>query len=97
MKWRQNDRLVSIEIEIDNVLQNKVLTTWDEKSLRIDAENKFDFIYYIEVELAHTIMENFCTFKVFPEKLEVKVKKSPKDVTNIDTYHEWESLFKCSS
>jgi hypothetical protein len=97
VQWRQNDRLVSIEIEIDNVLRDKVMTTWDETSLKIEAENKFAVCYHIEIELAHPIMENFCTFKVFSEKLEVKVKKSTKDVTQPVNDHQWTSLFKNNS
>ena len=94
VKWRQNDRLVSIEIEIDNVLRNKVMTTWDENSLRIEAENHSAGCYCIEIQLAHPIMENFCTYKVFPEKLEVKDKKRTADTTKLVDDHQWTSLFK---
>ena len=91
IRWRQNNRVVSIEIGLSGVSQNEVTPLWEENSLRIEVKNQaLKTKYFLELELANDI--NFLTYRVSSQYIEVKVKKSIQD--DIINGKSWQNLYK---
>ena len=96
LKWKQNNKLVKIEIDINDVVREQIDLSWDEKSLTLEIENNVYLeecqkVYFLRIQFAHEIMDNFCTYKVNPKNIEVTVKKKlANKFENSDD--QWKSL-----
>ena len=91
LKWKQNNKLIKIEIDIDDVGREHIDLSWDEKSLTLEIEKNFSRLYFLRIQFAHEIMDNFCIYKVNPENIEFTVKKKiANKFENSDD--QWKSL-----
>ena len=78
IKWRQNNRVVSIAIGIPDVSTNEVMAHFESYFLRIDVERKkSNWEYFLEIKLENCM--NLLSYKVTHEHIEVKMRKNHND------------------
>ena len=91
IKWRQNNKFISVKIELENVCQNEVMTQLEDRTVRIDVEKcNPTFKYFLQIELAHDI--NFLCYNISSQYLEVKLRKTFQD--ELDGGGSWKNLIK---
>ena len=91
LKWSQNNKCVRLAIEIDNVSQEQIDLSYDEKSLTLVIEDNGSRVYFLKIQFAHEIMDNYCLYKVNPKNIIVTVKKKIT-ITNGSGDDKWKSL-----
>ena len=72
LDWRQNDKLIFINVYLEGLRQEQVKIVFDEKSIEITVSDKE---FNLKVDLAQAVLPKFCIYKVVPLKLEIKMKK----------------------
>ena len=91
LKWRQNNRVVSIAIGIPDVSTNEVMAHFESYFLRIDVERKkSNWEYFLEIKLENCM--NLLSYKVTHEHIEVKMRKNHNDEAAAGGF--WKTLYK---
>ncbi|XP_026322602.1 protein SGT1 homolog [Hyposmocoma kahamanoa] len=74
--WYQTESQVVVTVLIKNAPADKVKVHYGDRSLSVSSPiPNSDNEYSLELELAHEIIPNMCTFNVIPSKIEVKLRK----------------------
>ncbi|XP_023946590.2 protein SGT1 homolog [Bicyclus anynana] len=74
--WYQTDALVVVTILLKNAPSDKVKVQYGERNLSVSSLiPTSESEYSLELELAHEIVPEMCTYVVTPSKIEVKLRK----------------------
>ncbi|KAK0167613.1 hypothetical protein PV327_004987 [Microctonus hyperodae] len=71
--WYQTETSVIVSILAKNTENVKVC--YNERTLSVGAKLPTGSDYSLELDLAHEIMPEYCTHKICPSKIEIKLKK----------------------
>lgn len=75
--WYQTESQVIVTVLLKNSEEDKVQVGYDSRSLSVTCPiPNSEFIYKLEILLAHEIDPKACTHRVVPSKIEIKLKKN---------------------
>lgn len=74
--WYQTESHVIIVILVKNIKNENIIINYSKFSLKVNIEVTPECNYNLFLNLSNSIVPNQCSFKVFPLKVEVKLRKS---------------------
>ena len=70
LDWKQNEKLIIINVHIEGLQREQVKIIFDEKSIELTIQEKE---YNLKLQLAHPVLPKFCIYKVFNCRTVAKV------------------------